>query len=89
MVVAYIIKLYQFVTSSGLMPIIEFAMIGIIVMSTYLAMHAAFSQAKQSSKFVLSTMVGLTGYTVGKLVIFAWVINPVLAQSVTKNPFLN
>lgn len=89
MVTEFIVKLYQFVTSSGLLPIIEFATIGFIVMVTYFAMHAAFSQAKQSAKFILSTLVGLTGYTVGKLVIIAWIINPIISQSTTKNPFIN
>ena len=89
MVTQYIVKLYEFATSTGVLPVIEFAALGIIVMTTYLAMHAAFSGAKQGVKFIMSALVGVTGYSVGKLVILAWIVNPLLAQSVTKNPFLN
>lgn len=85
----FVLKLYEFATSTGLLPVIEFAALGIIVMTTYLAMHAAFSGTKQGVKFIMSALVGVTGYSVGKLVILAWVVNPLLAQNVTKNPFLN
>ena len=90
MILKFITGLYQFASSSSLMPVIEFAVIGFIVMITYLAIHTVFSGAKQGVKFVFSAMIGVTGYTMGKLIIIAWVINPILADSLnSNNPFLN
>lgn len=90
MVLKFLAELYQFASSSSLMPVIEFAVVGFIVMITYLAMHTAFSGAKQGVKFIFSAMIGVTGYTMGKLMIIAWVINPILADSLrSNNPFLN
>jgi hypothetical protein len=57
-------------------------------MMTYLAFFYVFGRGKTALKFMLSSLIGLTGYTLGKAAVIIWVVKPLIAQTLQSNPFL-
>ncbi len=76
-----IINLYNAASGSSLFVIVEFSFVFFIIIMTYFAFHKTFSGGKPSVKFILSTLIGLSGYFTGKAVIIVWVVQPLLRQA--------
>ena len=72
----------QMFSSSGLVPILEFAGVAAVIVVTYLAIHNMFNHLKPATKMLVSMFFGSLAYSFGKLVVLTLIINPVI-QSAT------
>ena len=64
----------------SIFPIIEFTSVSVIVIVTYLGLHGLFTHLKPATKMLLSMFLGTCAYTVGKLTLFAIIVNPFTSQ---------
>lgn len=63
-------------SGSSLLPVIEFTSISIVVIATYLGVHAAFTRIKPANKVLISMFMGVTAYSLGKLVLVFLLTGP-------------
>ena len=75
-----IVKIHSFASESYIFPVIEFAMVMFVIMITYLIVHKMFYGGKTHVKFIFSTILAILGYSMAKLIIFVWIINPVITD---------
>jgi len=82
-----IVKTHSFISESSVFPIIEFAVVMFIIMTTYLIVHKIFYGGKTHVKFIFSTVLGILGYSMAKLIVFVWIINPVITDAAKRSLF--
>ena len=69
----------KFLASSSLAPVLEFAALFIVVISTYMLLHSIMGHLKPATKALMAMFFGTVAYSIGKIAVLALLVAPAVS----------